>query len=102
MYLPSQDRFLRRAIGEGAVSNNEAMYCQHHQKRTYVRISMITCALGTQNWSSFLCHRTDNLVFLIRCGRAIGWLKKKTMSDPVSAYEFETSNLCHFSLINVQ
>ena len=42
---------------------------------SYLRKSITTWAFGTQNVSSFLCHKADNGVSRIRWGRFAGWKK---------------------------
>jgi len=43
------------------------------QEDGHLRISIVTCALGTQKRSSFLCHKVDSGVSRIRWGRFKGW-----------------------------
>jgi hypothetical protein len=46
---------------------------EYFQQRVYLRRSMLMQALGTQNLSSFLCHKVDRGVSRMRRGRWRGW-----------------------------
>jgi hypothetical protein len=57
---------------------------------------MITLVFGTQNLSSFLCHRVDNGVSLIKCGRFKGCERKSDQVIPNGAGK-PTSETSFFS-----
>ena len=68
---------------------------------TGVRISMITRALGTQNWSSFLCQRVVRGFWKIRWGRAWGYKSFSLQTKPCNN-ELIDAYLGNLPLVDVQ